>query len=287
MERTSKLERTLFKAVRILMLVAALLALLFAIIQGATGLIKSNASADERIQPPTLSFEAYVDQLAKEKAAKDTADQGKAAQEGDDPSKKPVPQTERNPIPSEFRDVLNEIEKSVANYAEKTAQPAPTNALRVRLYDQAASRFNTFGLVQDFLGKLAAVSKTLESKGEELGKLDDGDPRKVFWGKFLDFAYDAYETNLNSQARAINDAKREAAMTRLEASGLYLRAGIAAGAFLGLTLLLVLLSIEKNTYVSSHALRSAYPGASEGPAALYSKRRPSQSQPENVGETAS
>ncbi len=265
MERTSKLERILFKAVRILMLVAALLALLAAIVLGINGLIKSNASADEEIKAPTVSFEAYSDQLAKEKAARDSAEKAareKGAGEGElSSAKKSAQKAEPQQFPAKYRDVLNEIEKSIANYAQKTGQPAPTEALRRNLYLEAAGRFDSYGLTDDFFGKLVQLGKSLETAGDSLSALDDNDPRKIFWGKFLDYVYTRYEGDLVRQRNEINNAKREAEMTRMLASEEYTKAGICVGAFFVLTLLLVLLHIEKNTYAASQALESGSPEA--------------------------
>lgn len=292
MERTSKLERGLFKAVRILMLIMALLALLAAIGLGVNGLIKMNASSDERVKAPTISFEAYSDQLAKEKAAQDgarekAAQDKAAAEEGKISSKKPVQKAEPEQFPAGYRDVLNEIEKSIANYARKTGQPSPTETLRRNLYLEARNRFNSFGLIDDFFGKLVQLGKSLDGAGDELGKLDDGDPRKIFWGKFLDHVYDRYEADLGRQVNEINKAKREAEIRRMLAPADFTKAGICLSAFFVLTLLLVLLNIEKNTYVSSVVLRSAYPDAYKEPGSPVKSRLNAARQPGDTGGAAS
>lgn len=291
MERTSKLERALFKAVRILMLIAALLALLAAIGLGVNGFIKSNASADEKIKAPELSFEAYSDRLAKEKAARDNAREQEArdraaAGEGKISSgKKATEKTEPEQFPAQYRDVLNEIEKSVANYARKTGQPAPTETLRGNLFLEASSRFSSYGLVDDFFGKLARMSKSLEAAGDSMNALEDSDPGKIFWGKFLDYVYDSYQGDLNRQTTAINKALYEAKTTRMLAPADYMKAGICLGAFFVLVLLLVLLNIEKNTYAASMVLRSAYPGAYTESEPLITRRPPAAPQSRNTGGT--
>ena len=289
MERTSKLERVLFKAVRILMLVAALLSLLAAVGLGLNGLIKSNASADEKIKAPTVSFEAYSDQLAREKTAQDSekAAREKAAKEGSIAAKKPVQPTEPEQFPDQYRDVLNAVEKSIAAYAQKTGQPSPTETLRRNLYLEAAGRFAKYGLVNDFFGKLVQLAKSLESAADAMSALDDADPRKIFWGRFLDYVYDRYESDLAQQVKAINSAKQEAQMTRMLATAEYTKAGVCAGTFFVLTLLLVLLNIEKNTYVSSRILRSAYPDAYTEVAPSARKRPSAALQSGNSGENVS
>ena len=266
MERTTKLERVLFRAVRILMLVAALLALLVGIGMGLSGLVKSGASANETISAPVVSFEQYSKQVAEE-AARENAEkaaQAKAAEEAKNPSaKKPVQKAEPEEFPDRYRDVLNDIEKSIVSYARKTEQPAPTDKLRKNIYREADKVFASYRLTEDFLRKLAQLSKSLDASGDELGKLDDSDPRKIFWGKFLDYVYAQYEGNLTRQVNAIRTAMREAEVTRSLANGEYMKAGVCVGAFFVLTLLLVLLHIEKNTYTASQTLRSASPGTDD------------------------
>ena len=288
MERTSKLERILFRAVRMLMLIATLLALLAALGLGIHGLIKANASADDRIKAPTVSLDAYTNQLAQEKTAQEKAarDVAKTGEVKTTLPKKPTAPVEPEQFPAQYRDILNDIEKSIATYAQKTGQPSPTEALRRNLFLEADSAFKRFGLVDDFFGKLAQLSKSLDASGDELAKLDDNDPRKIFWGRFLDYVYDRYQADLTRQVNAINRAQREAEMTRMMAKAEYTKAGICAGAFLVLTLLLVLLNIEQNTYVASAVLRSVHPDADAGRGALTGKRPSSEAQSGNTGGDA-
>lgn len=291
MERTSKMERILFKAVRILMLVTALLSLLAAIGLGINGLVKSGASANETIKAPTISFEAYTNQLAEEKTARDNAEktaEEKRATDGAFPApQNPEQKMEPEQFPSQYRDTLNELEKLITNYAQKTGQPAPTEMLRGNLYLEASGRFSEFGLIDDFFAKLVQLCKSLEAAGDDLRALDDTDPRRIFWGKFLDYAYDRYQADLSQQVRAINNARQEARETRMLASAEFMKAGICAGAFFVLTLLLVLLNIEKNTYMTSVVLRSAYPDTYNGSSPLFKKRSSAAPQSENTGKAAS
>lgn len=238
------MERTLFKIVRILVLVAALLSLLSALVLAGIGLKKHLASAGNDIKPPAISLEEFSQQKDREKAA---GEKGAEPASGKEPAVIPAMPGDPNAIPSSFLDVINNIEKSVTSYAAKTMQPAPAPSFRSVLYKRS-NVFAQYGFQQLYLTQLDAECKKLDAAGEERAKLAEDDPRRMVWASFLTYYTKAYQDRIVAQVEKNRKAQQEAERENRKATAYFIQAGGSMSVFFITVLLLVLFAIEINTY---------------------------------------
>lgn len=240
------IERKFFKINQIFYFVVTSLCLLAAIGGLVYGLNLHGAKANETFNPPTPSYAQLKAEKAQEKANAEKRKaqlEARGAQSGENAA--PV-----NPeaIPAEYLDTLNSIEKSIVSFAGKANQKAPSDRLRFLIYKSAA-RFSPPFSVDGLLRQLDVEAKALDADADRIRALGQTAPDYITWAVFLENFFMQIEKDIEIQANRIAKERELAAQKNILSNLVLSGAAAAFGAFIFFTMFLVILSMEKNTYI--------------------------------------
>lgn len=240
------IERKFFKINQIFFFVITSICLLTAIGGLVYGLNLHGAKANEKFNQPTPSYAQLKAEKAQEKA---TAEQRKAHLEArSGQSGENAAPANPEAIPAEYLDLLNSIEKSIVSFAGKANQKAPSDRLRFLIY-KSADRFSPPFTVEGLLRQLDVEAKALDADAERIRGLGQTAPDYITWAIFLENFFFQIEKDINIQTKRIaNERKLAADKNELSNYVLY-GAGAAFATFIFFTMFLVILSMEKNTYI--------------------------------------
>jgi hypothetical protein len=208
------------------------------------------ATPKEKISQPTPS---YTDLLAKKAREAAAAERQKARQEARKeaaPTSNAEPAPPKNPesIPAEYLDTLNSIEKSIVSFANKARQVAPSDKLRFRIY-KAAERYTAYVAIPALLQQLDAEAKKLEADAERIRSLQQSAPDYITWAEFLDNFFEQIDINIAEQEKNINIEKEQVRLKKAFSYFIFYTAAVAFCVFILFTMFLVIISMERNTYI--------------------------------------
>ena len=240
------IERKFFKINQLFFFVITSLSLLVAIGCLVYGLNLHGAKATEKFSQPTPSYNQLKADKAQEKAAAErrkTQQEARAAQTGE--SAAPV-----NPeaIPAEYLDVLNSIEKSVVSFANKANQKVPSDRLRFLVF-KTADRYSPYFPVSSLLRQLDVEAKALDADADRIRALPQSAPDYITWAIFLENFFLQVDKDIDLQKMRIARERENAAEKNLLSKIVLYAAAAAFGVFIFFTMFLVILSMEKNTYI--------------------------------------
>lgn len=225
------------------MLIVATLAILGAVGGALYALVLDSASVSHKISQPSVSFADMKTEKATLKNLQ--ADDTESAKEL--PQKQEEEVQDEDAIPPELLPVLNEIEASIANFAKKTKQPAPKERLRINIYKAANSYVNFFS-AETILAKLQSEAKLLESDSERFANMTKSDVEYIGWYDFLSYFFDKFGIEIEGQIEKIQAEEARVAEGKIKAKLLYAYAAGSFGAFILVTIILLLFSIDRNIY---------------------------------------
>ena len=241
-------ERKFFKISQFFFFVVTSISLVTAFGLGLYGLYLHNASPQERFTQPTPSYERLKRERAQAKAA---VEQAKAQQQAPaTPQGDKTPPANPEAIPAEYLDVLNSIEKSIVSFANKAQQLSPGNKLRFRIY-KAATQYTAHFSVSSLLAQLDVEAKALEADADRIRALPQTAPDYITWALFLDDYFAQIDSSIAAQRRSIAQEREQVMLKKAQSGVVFYTAAIALGVFIFFTMFLVVLSMEKNTYVLS------------------------------------
>ena len=240
------IERKFFKINQVFFFVITSICLLAAIGGLVYGLNLHGAKANEKFNPPTPSYAQLKAEKAQEKANAEKRKaqlEARGAQSGETAA--PV-----NPeaIPAEYLDLLNSIEKSIVSFAGKANQKAPSDRLRFLIY-KSADRFSPPFTVDGLLRQLDVEAKALDADADRIRGLGQTAPDYITWPVFLENFFWQIEKDINAQNKRIAEERKIATEKNILSNYVLYGAGAAFGTFIFFTMFLVILSMEKNTYI--------------------------------------
>ena len=220
-------ERKFFKISQFFFFVVTSISLVTAFGLGLYGLYLHNASPQERFTQPTPSYERLKRERAQAKAA---VEQAKAQQQAPaTPQGDKTPPANPEAIPAEYLDVLN-------------------NKLRFRIY-KAATQYTAHFSVSSLLAQLDVEAKALEADADRIRALPQTAPDYITWALFLDDYFAQIDSSIAAQRRSIAQEREQVMLKKAQSGVVFYTAAIALGVFIFFTMFLVVLSMEKNTYV--------------------------------------
>ena len=219
-------ERKFFKISQFFFFVVTSISLVTAFGLGLYGLYLHNASPQERFTQPTPSYERLKRERAQAKAA---VEQAKAQQQAPaTPQGDKTPPANPEAIPAEYLDVLNK--------------------LRFRIY-KAATQYTAHFSVSSLLAQLDVEAKALEADADRIRALPQTAPDYITWALFLDDYFAQIDSSIAAQRRSIAQEREQVMLKKAQSGVVFYTAAIALGVFIFFTMFLVVLSMEKNTYV--------------------------------------
>lgn len=147
---------------------------------------------------------------------------------------------------AEYSDILDQIDKDIRDFAEKTGQPRPTPKLIDNVFEKSRNVRNFIPLRQN-LEALHLQLTALSSQAEALTKLSRIDYEYYTYTDFLDFYFQSINEKITKQRQRYREQEEfnKVQSGKLENDLKY--AVILFVFFCGCTLLFVIISIEKNT----------------------------------------
>lgn len=246
MRKEFQMERKFFKINQMFFMVITSLSLLGAVGCLIYGLSLRNATANDTITQPTPTYEQLKRDKAAEKAENErskTQRDAQAAQPGER-----MPQANPEAIPAEHLDVLNSIEKSLVSFSQKSNQISPPDKIRFRIFKRADG-YSKYLSAAGLLRQLNAEAKALEADAERIKSMPSTDPEYITWALFLDHFFTQAEENILEQRRNIEEENAKAERKRLMSNWVLYGAAAAFNIFILFTMFLVILSMERNTYM--------------------------------------
>lgn len=239
------LERAFFVIARWFGIVVALLSLVAVLIAAAVGLYKLTSSSDQRVRPPSVTYDQYRRSLEASRAS--------TQPETDRTLEQKQAEATRTAAEAEFekrlKPHLDIILANLTSYATKTDQGKPGVQAVGDFVRDAFRNFSdstSDSTAWAYIDALEKATADLAADGERLSKLDSGDKRRVRWDIFLDWFSRNYANELRKDFQRIERERREAELKAAEAPQYFYAAASSFGIFLLGTILLVLLKIELN-----------------------------------------
>lgn len=240
------IERKFFKINQLFFFGITSISLLVAIGCLVYGLNLHGAKANEKFTQPTPSYGQLKADKAQEKAA---AERRKSQQEARGAqSDETAPPVNPEAIPAEYLDLLNSIEKSVVSFAHKASQKVPSDRLRFLVF-KAAERYSPYFTVDGLLRQLDVEAKALDADADRIRALPQTAPDYITWSLFLDNFFAQIDKDIEQQKLRIATERANAAEKNLLSTVVLYGAAGAFGVFIFFTMFLVILSMEKNTYI--------------------------------------
>ena len=238
-QTNSSIERKFFALSRYFLMTVAIIALVVAIGGGIVGLFKYLQQVDTTIKPPMVSYtELKLDKQKKNQPKPVVEAQAQQA-----------PSTTKNSedIPLEYLEIMTRIEKSLKSFAKETGQNEPSDNTRTIIYRKAKALEKYFS-ISDTLKNLEAESKNLETDAPRIKLLPSADAEIITWAEFLDFFFQKKSSSIAQQFAAIEQDRVRVAQDNALGNIILMAAGVGLAVFVCFTLMLGVLSIEKNAY---------------------------------------
>ncbi len=246
----TQIEHRFYSIARWFGLFVTTAALIVAAIAAIDGLQKTMSGVDSQIRSPAVSYDDF--RSAADAAAAAPATHADTTLQ----QKEQVAAQAQADVDFEKRlkPDLDAIVGSLTGYAAAldVAKPSPQavgDYVRNNMKD--VSQGKNGDLAWAYVDGLKKATAALASDGDRLAKLSADDSRRVRWDKFLDWYTQSFKAGIGAEYRRIGIETAKAAADKVQSLWLFYVAGASFGVFIYMTMLLVLLRIERNTRPAS------------------------------------
>ncbi len=246
----TRIERNFFAITRWFILICAVVTVFATVAMLASAAYEFTRSPNASISPDTPRYQALREQLETQKR---TVPPTQAANNA-------ILQKERQAAKAQaelefekrIQPIIEKIYGNLASYAKAMRQPAPAmEAIQQYIKGRMTLVRDAYpdreSLQWKFVDGLAQACGDLADDAQRLVKLPDADDSRVEYTSFIQWYTDTFFANLRAETSRVQQETMSVAAGKAAASGRMMMAAAAFGVFAALTILLVLLRIERNT----------------------------------------
>ena len=136
----------------------------------------------------------------------------------------------------------------MVSFANKANQKVPSDRLRFLVF-KTADRYSPYFPVSSLLRQLDVEAKALDADADRIRALPQSAPDYITWAIFLENFFLQVDKDIDLQKMRIARERENAAEKNLLSKIVLYAAAAAFGVFIFFTMFLVILSMEKNTYI--------------------------------------
>ena len=247
MNNKLSIERKFFALSRYFLMAIAIIAVMIAIGGGIVGLAKYLQQVDTTVKPLHVSYNEL--KLDKQKKNQPVIVEETPTQQA------PAVTKTTNGIPLEYQGIMTRIEKALKDFAKETGQKEPSSNTQTLIYREATA-LEKFFSINNTLKNLEDESNKLVADAPRIKLLSSTDAEVITWAEFLDFFFEQKRASITQQLIAIEQDKVRVAQDNAMGNLILIGAGIALAIFVCFTLMLGVLSLEKNSYQIHELLKS-------------------------------